>query len=702
VQFTAKGRIRLYRGDAFISQHTVAEEAYEAAHKHAQSNGPGKYTVKYPDREIDVTLLRTVLETPPTGLTAQAISASQINLSWTANPRAEGYRLYRNGTLIASPTGTTYSDTGLTASTSYSYTIASVGSDGQIGTQSGVTTGSTLPLPDTTAPTVPTGLAVAVLSTSGLRVTWNASTDSGGSGLAGYKLERSANGTSGWTQVYDGTARTFDDSGLSSGTTYYYRVRAYDGAANHSSYSSTASGATSASTLITAVIAASRLSGPAPLAVAFDGIQSTAAGVADPFRELGYKFNFDDPDSGTWEYSGKSKNEEAGGPLAAHVFETPGTYEVLMTARRADGGWDQDSVTITVTDPNTVYSGTNTVCLSRTTDHTGAPTGATRLSNVTSWPSWTNGRRYLLRAGQDFSSLGQITLRQSGSQGSSDVQLGSYGSGAKPITGDIWIDSGNSGSQTWPRRIVVMNLNPSNILSFRGAFDLLLFRNTITTGEIELAAAWAHSLSVDNNAQWDNPTGAFVVENYLDSSYGGSGITGNGTYYAVMGNFVDRTTQHNTRFWQLHKSFIGHNSFTGRIGDNIRHTIKLHAGGLEAVDDFTSKERDQRTSHVVIAKNLLGSSGANINWLLSTAPQNNVLAEGLEDIIVEDNEFRYGTNYFEDYNSAGRRITERGNWNVTANRAARNHHDGDGSLPAEWKGPYYLGGASITTQEPVR
>jgi hypothetical protein len=659
VQFTTKGRIRLFRGDVLVSSHNLAEEAYESAYRHAEANGPGKYVVRYPDREIDLTLLRTVLETPPTGLSAQSISATQINLSWTANPRAASYRLYRNGTEIASPTGTSYSDSGLSASTSYSYTIASVGSDGQIGTLSGVTTGSTLPLPDTTAPTVPTGLAVAVLSTSGLRVTWNASTDSGGSGLAGYKLERSANGTSGWTQVYDGTARTFDDSGLSSGTTYYYRVRAYDGAANHSSYSSTASGATSASTLITAVIAASRLSGPAPLAVAFDGIQSTAAGVADPFRELGYKFNFGDSDSGTWEYSGRSKNEEAGGP--------------------------------------------NTICLSRNTDHTGAPTGATRLSNVTSWPSWTNGRRYLLRAGQDFSSLGQITLRQSGSQGSSDVQLGSYGSGAKPITGDIWIDSGNSGSQTWPRRIVVMNLNPSNILSFRGAFDLLLFRNTITTGEIELAAAWAHSLSVDNNAQWDNPTGAFVVENYLDSSYGGSGITGNGTYYAVMGNFVDRTTQHNTRFWQLHKSFIGHNSITGRIGDNIRHTLKLHASGLEEIGSgFDDGENVQRSSHVVIGKNRLGSTGANINWLLSTAPQNNVLAEGLEDIIVEDNEFRYGTNYYEDYNSAGRRITERGNWNVTANRAARNHHDGDGSLPAEWRGPYYLGGASITTQEPVR
>ncbi|MCX7171373.1 MAG: fibronectin type III domain-containing protein [Proteobacteria bacterium] len=63
----------------------------------------------------------------PTGLSATAASSTQINLSWTAstdNVGVTGYKVYRNSTLAGSPAVTSYSDTGLSASTSYSYTVA--------------------------------------------------------------------------------------------------------------------------------------------------------------------------------------------------------------------------------------------------------------------------------------------------------------------------------------------------------------------------------------------------------------------------------------------------------------------------------------------------------------------------------------------------------------------------------------------------
>jgi len=68
----------------------------------------------------------------PTNLTATAISSSQINLSWTASTDPDNtasqlsYKVYRNGTQVATTAaGTTaYSDTGLAASTNYSYTVA--------------------------------------------------------------------------------------------------------------------------------------------------------------------------------------------------------------------------------------------------------------------------------------------------------------------------------------------------------------------------------------------------------------------------------------------------------------------------------------------------------------------------------------------------------------------------------------------------
>jgi hypothetical protein len=67
--------------------------------------------------------------TVPTGLTATVVSTSQINLSWNASidpggPGVKDYGVYRAGVgLLAYVTGTSYSDTGLTASTSYTYWV---------------------------------------------------------------------------------------------------------------------------------------------------------------------------------------------------------------------------------------------------------------------------------------------------------------------------------------------------------------------------------------------------------------------------------------------------------------------------------------------------------------------------------------------------------------------------------------------------
>lgn len=57
IAITRRGYIRLLRDGVQISQHTVAEEAYERAIAHAAEHGDGKYLVTYPDREIDVNLL---------------------------------------------------------------------------------------------------------------------------------------------------------------------------------------------------------------------------------------------------------------------------------------------------------------------------------------------------------------------------------------------------------------------------------------------------------------------------------------------------------------------------------------------------------------------------------------------------------------------------------------------------------------------
>ena len=92
--------------------------------------------------------------TPPAkvmGLTVDTVSSSQLDLNWNANTETDldYYNVYGSTTsggpydLIASPTTTSYSDTGLEASTSYYYTVSAVDSAGNEGTASEEVSGTT-------------------------------------------------------------------------------------------------------------------------------------------------------------------------------------------------------------------------------------------------------------------------------------------------------------------------------------------------------------------------------------------------------------------------------------------------------------------------------------------------------------------------------------------------------------------------------
>lgn len=61
----------------------------------------------------------------PTGLTATPITSSRIDLAWNVSSGATGYDVERNSVIVASPTTNSYSDTGLTPSTLYSYRVRS-------------------------------------------------------------------------------------------------------------------------------------------------------------------------------------------------------------------------------------------------------------------------------------------------------------------------------------------------------------------------------------------------------------------------------------------------------------------------------------------------------------------------------------------------------------------------------------------------
>ena len=75
------------------------------------------------------------------GLSATAVSASQINLSWfrlNDNVGVAGYHVLRNSVQIATISGTSYTDSGLAASTTYSYTVNAFDAAGNVSAQSTV------------------------------------------------------------------------------------------------------------------------------------------------------------------------------------------------------------------------------------------------------------------------------------------------------------------------------------------------------------------------------------------------------------------------------------------------------------------------------------------------------------------------------------------------------------------------------------
>ncbi len=79
----------------------------------------------------------------PTGLAVTGTTASGVSLSWNAVSGAASYAVYRGGTKVGSPTSASYTDSGLSSGTTYSYTVAAVDPTGVAGPPSGAVTATT-------------------------------------------------------------------------------------------------------------------------------------------------------------------------------------------------------------------------------------------------------------------------------------------------------------------------------------------------------------------------------------------------------------------------------------------------------------------------------------------------------------------------------------------------------------------------------
>ena len=92
-----------------------------------------------------------------------------------------------------------------------------------------------------TVPDAPTNLTATAVSDTQIDLSWDAPSEDGGEAVTGYDLEYSEDGNEPWTDLTtSGTTTSFDDTGLTVGSTRHYRVAAIN-AVGTGAYSATAS-----------------------------------------------------------------------------------------------------------------------------------------------------------------------------------------------------------------------------------------------------------------------------------------------------------------------------------------------------------------------------------------------------------------------------------------------------------------------------
>ena len=173
----------------------------------------------------------------PANLSSTAVQQTEISLSWSAatdNTAISYYILRRGGVQVGGniPAATlTYTDTGLTASTEYSYTIEAVDTSSNTSGQSAAVAITTSAASDTEAPTAPTNFTGTANGTA-IDYTWTAATDN--VGVTEYRI---MNGTTVIQSGISGAATSFSLTDLDPETEYTYTLVARDLAGNQSTHS---------------------------------------------------------------------------------------------------------------------------------------------------------------------------------------------------------------------------------------------------------------------------------------------------------------------------------------------------------------------------------------------------------------------------------------------------------------------------------
>jgi len=400
---------------------------------------------------------------------------------------------------------------------------------------------------------------------------------------------------------------------------------------------------------VTGNLSTSRTSGAAPLAVFFDAQGTTCSGGCDSYHELHYAWNFDDAeetDDAVWAFTGKPKHL-AYGPEAAHVFETPGTYTVSVVITSKTGGTDTEQVTITVTNPDTVYSGTNTICFANASPFTGCPAGATQtttsaISTINS--ACTAGKRCLLKRGDTFTGTNGIDVSGTG------TYYDDFGAAANPPvmrrTGDPNGFQLNAASDTRIVDIQIQGTDASQHMMVHAEhknLNLLVLRvsNVADGGTLRGVLVDDSVLAFYGGSDDDLHNGVFVVECDFRRMNGNSIFVAARRIALLGNNFDQQAGVHGVRLPHWDRTVVSHNKIANQGTGNSILTIRSapSSGGL--ADNPNCTWCGEAAQDAVISDNIFRSVD---DLTLDISRINGVGQEipPVEDVIVERNFFTIG------------------------------------------------------------
>jgi hypothetical protein len=327
----------------------------------------------------------------------------------------------------------------------------------------------------------------------------------------------------------------------------------------------------------------------APCAVVFSADGTTDSAVTLPYHECLYYWDYGDSAQETeyWQYGAtpgtKSKNHDLG-PIAGHVYTEPGEYTVTLTVLDAYGNINTATQAITVTDPDVIFAGTNTICVSGDGNFDGAPAGCVQVPTVGHLNAYrADGKRYLFKTGQTFTAGAAVGFQLINYK---NIQIGAFGDPSlpKPVL-ETTIASGNL-LYFWGKSGVIDNFqvfglklsNPNDDNSITGI--RIVTESAINSILSEYGHMTYYDLETDN-LRLPGPVGdgCAVVNCYGDvGGAGGSvGIYGSFTHDSmIVGNYVNNSGrgEHCARIQGGRRLHIAHNDFRNPA-NNGKHCLTI-------------------------------------------------------------------------------------------------------------------------------